>query len=101
MPEKKYFLRLGGAFLLGAVALILAGLAFVVLLPYIIIAGITGLLLLVLFIAIWAFIYIAMVIGVGVYYLFKPMKVSEKKGRYTISSAREAGRRSKGKTRRK
>jgi len=99
MPEKKYFLRLGGAFLMGAIALILAGLAFVLLLPYIILAGITGLLLLIIFIAVWAFIYIAMVIGVGFYYLFKPMKVSEKKGKYNIGSVREAGRRKKGKTR--
>ncbi len=101
MPEKKYFLRLGGAFLLGAIALIVAGIAFMFLLPYIILAGIAGLFLLVVFIAVWAFVYIAMVIGVGFYYLFKPMKVSEKKGEYTISSAREAGRREKGRTKRK
>jgi len=100
MPEKRYFLKLTGAFLLGIIALVIAGIIFILIYPYLLVAAFGMFLLLVIFLAIWAAVYIAMVIGVTIYYLFKPMKVSKKKG-YSITRAREAGRRQKGATRKK
>ena len=99
MAEKRYFLRLAGAFLLGIVALIIAGLAFLFLLPLLIPLALGAFILALVFILIWAVVYVAMVIGVAIYYFFRPMTFEKKDKDYTIAKAKEAGRRQKGKSR--
>jgi membrane protein implicated in regulation of membrane protease activity len=101
MTESKpeFFLSLGGAFLLGLISIIAAVLILLLLLPYIIEIVIVSMLLFFIFILIWAVVYVAMVIGVAIYYAIRhPMKISTEKKQYTISRAKEAGRRKKGKT---
>jgi membrane protein implicated in regulation of membrane protease activity len=95
-------LKLGGAFLFGLVVTIIAVIAFVLGLPYILpflrsmATGIYYVLLAILvFIIIWAVVFGFTFLGVVVYYLFKPMKVSERPKGYTIKKAKEAGRRQK------
>ncbi|MEE9322919.1 MAG: hypothetical protein V3U72_00080 [Candidatus Aenigmarchaeota archaeon] len=99
MAEKGYFLRLTGAFLLGIVALVFAGLAFLFLLPLLVPLAFGSLILVMVFIFIWGVIYIAMVIGVAIYYFFKPMRVEKVDKGYSIAKAEEAGKREKGKSR--
>jgi membrane protein implicated in regulation of membrane protease activity len=96
MAEKGYFLRLTGAFLLGVVALIIAGLVFFLLLPVLIPLALGAFLIVAVFIAIWAGVYVAMVVGVAIYYFFKPMKFEKKDKGYSIAKAKEAGKREKG-----
>ncbi len=101
MSEGKYFLKLGGVLVLGLIALIIAAVIFWILLPFIILAFVGGLVLVLIFIFIWFVVYIAMIIGAALYYIFKPMKVSEEDKSYKIEGAKEAGRRQKGKSRKK
>ncbi|NIO23181.1 MAG: hypothetical protein GTN38_04115 [Candidatus Aenigmarchaeota archaeon] len=98
MAEKRYFLRLTGAFLLGIVALIFAGFVFLFLLPFLVLPALGALVVVLVFILIWAVVYVAMVIGVGIYYFFKPMRFEEKDRGYSIAKAEEAGKREKGKS---
>lgn len=99
MPEKKYFARLGGALLLGLFALAIAFIIFVFLLPYIIPLALGALFIVLIFIAVWAVVYAAMVVGVGIYYFVRhPMKWEKEDKGYTIDKSREAGRRQKGKS---
>ncbi len=97
MPETKYFLKLGGLLILGLIAFAIAGILFVVLLPHILLITVGILFLILIFILIWVIVYMAVVFIVAIYYFFKPMKVS-KKGKYTIKKTKEAGKRSKGKS---
>ena len=97
MPEKKYFVRLAGAAMIGIVSLILAGIIFFLLLPFFIPLAVLfslGLMAILIFVAIWGVIYIAMFIGTALFYLTKPMNV-KKTGTYTINKTKEAGRRQK------
>lgn len=96
MPEKRYFLRLTGAFLLGIVALLVAGLVFLFLLPVLLPLAIGAFIIISVFLVIWAAVYVAMVIGVGIYYFFKPMKFEKKDKDYSIAKTKEAGKRDKG-----
>lgn len=96
MPEKRYFLRLTGAFLLGIVALLVAGLVFLFLLPVLLPLALGVFLIVAVFMVIWAVVYVAMVIGVGIYYFFRPMKFEKKDKDYSIAKAEEAGKREKG-----
>jgi len=98
MAEKRYFFRLAGAFLLGIVALIFAGIAFLFLLPFIVPLALGTLILVLVFIFIWGIVYVAMVIGVAIYYFFKPMEFERKDKGYTIAKAEESGKREKGKS---
>ena len=94
MVNAKYFLKLSGAVLLGLVALVVAGIIFVFLLPLL---GIIkeGLMLFDIFLVLWMVIWVLAVIGVAIYYFVKhPMKV-QKKGTYSINKVKEAGRRKK------
>jgi cytochrome c-type biogenesis protein CcmE len=103
MAEKKFYLKLTGAFLLGVAALIIALIIFFVALPVIFLVSIAALgvlVAIVVFIIIWAFVYAMMVLGTAIYYFFKPMKVQEK-GTYTIDATQEAGMREKGQTKKK
>ncbi len=102
MPPPKYFLKLGGAFLFGLVVTLVAVIVFVLGLPYILpflrsmATGICCILLAILiFMLIWAAVFGFTFLGVFIYYLFKPMKVSERPKGYTIKKAKEAGRRQK------
>lgn len=97
MAEKRYFLRLTGAFLLGIVALIIAGFIFLFLLPFIIPLALGLIIVVLVFVLIWAVVYVAMVIGVAIYYFFRPMKFEKKDRGYSIAKAEEAGKREKGK----
>ncbi|HDI12734.1 MAG TPA: hypothetical protein ENF64_01305 [Hadesarchaea archaeon] len=107
MPSAKFILKLGGAFLIGTVTIIIAALVFVLALPHIlpVLESVaTGALLVLLgilvFIALWAAIYLLASLGVAIYYAVKhPMKVSEAPKHYSLSQASEAGRRRKGKVR--
>jgi len=99
MPERGYFARLGGAFLLGIFALAIAFIGFVFLLPLILPLALGTLIIVLVFIALWAIVYVAMVVGIGIYYFFKhPTEWSREDKDYSISKAEEAGRRSKGKS---
>ena len=102
MPPLKYFLKLGGAFVFGLVVTLIAVIVFVLGLPYILpflqsmATGIYYVLLAILiFMLIWATVFAFTFLGVFIYYLFKPMKVSERPKGYTIEKAKEAGRRQK------
>jgi membrane protein implicated in regulation of membrane protease activity len=96
MPEKRYFLRIAGAFLLGIFALVIAGIVFLLALPVLLPLALGGLVIALVFVLIWAIAYVAMVIGVAIYYFFKPMTYERKDRGYTIRKAKEAGRREKG-----
>ncbi len=102
MPPPRYFLRLGGVFLFGLVVTIIAVVVFVLGLPFILPvlqSMATGifyvLLVIIIFMVIWAAAFAFTFLGVFIYYLFKPMKVSERPKGYTIEKAKEAGRRQK------
>lgn len=102
MPPPRYFLRLGGVFLFGLVVTIIAAVVFVLGLPFILPvlqSMATGifyvLLVIIIFMVIWAAAFAFTFLGVFIYYLFKPMKVSERPKGYTIEKAKEAGRRQK------
>ena len=100
MPDKKYFAGLFGAFLLGLIALILAALAFIFILPLFVPLAVVfamGIVAVYVFIIVWGIFYFCMYIGVFLYYLGKPMKV-KKEGSYRISKAKEAGKRQKGRS---
>lgn len=95
MPGAGYVGRLAGAALLGLVTLAIAFIIFVFLLPYLLPLALGVILLVVIFLIIWAVLYAAVFVGVALYYLFKPMKVSRQDKGYTIDKAKEAGRREK------
>ena len=100
MPEKKYFVRLFGAFAIGLVSLIIAGIVFFLLIPFFIPLALLlalGVVAVFIFILLWLFIYLLIFLGTALYYLSKPMEF-KKKGRYSIRRTREAGRRQKGRT---
>lgn len=102
MPEKKYFLKMGGFLAFGLLALAVAFILFVFLLPYILIVTTAILFIVAVFVAIWAVVYVAMIAGVGIYYFFKhPMEWKKEDKDYTIEKADEAGRRQKGESRKK
>jgi predicted membrane protein len=102
VPPPGYFSKLGGAFLFGLVVTLIAVIVFVLGLPYIlpflqsIVTGFYYVLFAILiFMVIWAAVFALTFLGVFIYYLFKPMKVSERPKGYTIKKAKEAGRRQK------
>ncbi len=96
MPDKAYAGRLAGALLLGLVTLVVAFLAFVFMLPYLLPLALGTALLAMVFLAIWGIAYMAMIVGAAIYYFFRPMRVSREDKGYTIAKAKEAGRREKG-----
>ena len=108
MPEKSFLLRLSGAFLIGFIAVIIA-----LALVFTFSAGILGffgmlfpfligsLLFLFAVIVIAALNYIFVMLGVVIYYLFKPMHVSTKSKGYSLEKSKEAGRRQKGKSKKR
>lgn len=95
MPERDYFFRLGGAFVLGIIALIVAGALFFILLPYIAVVFIGIVAVVFAFIFLWIVVYIALYIGVAVYYLFRPMEINRKKVKYSVKRIKESGKRQK------
>lgn len=102
MPEKKYFLKMGEFFAFGLLALAVAFILFVFLLPYLLLIAIGAFMIIAVFIAIWAVVYVAMIVGVGIYYFFKhPMEWEKVDKDYTIEKAEEAGRRQKGESKKK
>jgi membrane protein implicated in regulation of membrane protease activity len=101
MPEGRYFLRLGGAFVLGIIAIIIAVILFFLFLPWILAFAVGTIMLVFVLIVIWVIVYAAIFIGVAIYYFFKPMKVEKKDKGYSISKAKEAGKRQKGKSKKK
>lgn len=105
MPSAKYFLSLGGSFLLGLAVLIAAAIVTWLALPYILplfvlllpfVAG--AALIIIAFITIAIIIYAITMFGVLLQYLFKPMKVSKEAKGYNIATIKESGLREKGKT---
>lgn len=97
MPGAGYFAKLGGAFFLGLIALIIAFIAFVFLLPLIIPLALGALAVIIIFLLLWGLIYVAIVVGVGIYYFVRHPTVWEREDRdYSIDKAKEAGRRQKG-----
>jgi len=98
------FIRLIQALALGLiiflVCLLIAFLAFpllLILLPFL--AALTAGVLAIIIgaIILWVILYGLIMIGVFFFYLFKPMEVSKKHGKYSIGRVKEAGRRSKSK----
>lgn len=108
MPKAKYFLTLGGSFLLGLAVIIVAAVATFLLWPYIFplfwflapyVAG--AALVAVIFIVVVIVVYFCTMLGVLIQYLFKPVEVSKQAKGYGISKVKEAGLREKGETKRK
>jgi len=104
MPNARYFLGLGGSFLLGLGVIVAAIIVTWLSLPYLLpimaatlpsVALILGgaLLVILIFIAIVIAIYIITMIGVFIQYLFKPMKVSKEPKGYNVATIKESGRR--------
>ena len=106
MPERGFFLRMTGAFLLGAVTLVIAIAVVFLLAPYILpflavlLPFVVGALLVVVAVVIvWALIYICAMIGVAIYYVVKhPAEVNRKSKGYDLDKVKESGKRQKGET---
>ena len=107
MPKPKYFARLAGAFVIGLASLVLATLLFFFLIPFllpvaplIVPVALAGAFLVIVFFALWGIVYVSMIIGTAIIYLFRPMEVSRQDKRYSSGSMKlkEAGRREKGDT---
>ncbi len=105
MPNAKYFLSLGGSFLLGLlviIASIIIGILvapFIIpLLPTIFFGMIYFLAVIIVIIIVFVIIYFITLVGVIVQTLFKPMKVSKENKNYKIGKIKESGRRQKGKS---
>lgn len=103
MPEKSYFLKLTGATLLGLATLAVAALAVFLLSPYILpfftsIAPflVGAALIIVAILVIWMVLYAAAMVGVFLIYIFKPMKVNDRSGSYSMDTVKESGKREKG-----
>ena len=88
--------RLTGAALLGFVTLVIAFVIFTFALPYLIPLAFGTFILVLIFLAIWGITYVAIFLGVALFYLFKPMKVEKREKGYSIEKSKEAGRRQKG-----
>ena len=103
MPEKSYFLRLSGAFLVGVAALAAAIVLVFLLSPYILpfiaallpfLAG--SLLFVVAVVVIWVLIYFFAMLGVAIYYAVKhPAEVNSESKGYELKNVSESGRREK------
>lgn len=97
MPGAGYFAGMVGAIILGLIALVVAGLIFFLALPYLAVIFVGGIMLLLGFLMIFILTYVALFIGVAIYYaIMHPMKVEKKDKKYSISKAKEAGMRQKG-----
>lgn len=97
MPRAGYFTSMVGAIILGILALIAAGILFWIALPYLVTIFVGTMMLILGFIMIFTVVYIALFVGVAIYYAIKhPMVVEKKDKKYSISKARESGRREKG-----
>jgi len=99
MPGAGYFSGMVGAILLGLIALAVAGLAFWLLLPYLVVIFVGTMMLIMGFFIIYIVTYVALFIGVAIYYAIKhPMKVENKDKDYSIEKTKESGKRQKGKS---
>lgn len=105
MPNAKYFLFLGGSFLLGLLVIITSIIIGILIAPFVIpllptlFLGMTYILaVIIVIIIVFVIIYIITLIGVFVQTLFKPMKVSKENKNYNIDKVKESGRRQKGKS---
>ncbi len=97
MPGAGYFAGIIGAIILGLITLVVAGVIFFLALPYLAIIFVGGFMLLLAFLMIFMITYAALFIGVAIYYaVMHPMRVEKKDKGYSISKAREAGKRQKG-----
>ncbi len=105
MPKAKYFLSLGGSFLLGAAVIIISIILTFLLLPYLLpffmflapyVAG--AALVAVIFIVVVIVVYFCTMLGVLIQYIFKPVEVSKQAKGYGISKVKEVGLREKGET---
>lgn len=102
MPGMGYFGKMGGALVLGLLALAIAFIIFVFLLPYIIPLALGLLIVVLIFIAVWVVVWIAIAVGVGIYYFVRhPTEWVKEDKDYTIEKSEEAGRRQKGKSKKK
>ena len=107
MPGARYFLSLGGSFLLGLAVVAVAVIATWLLLPYLVplfsaafpfmVPLLFGIAIVILvFIAVVVVVYLLTLLGVVIKYLFKPMKVSKDAKGYSVATVRESGLRQKG-----
>jgi|GEM_PF-1293618 len=107
MPGARYFLSLGGSFLLGLAVMVVAVIATWLLLPYLVplfsalfpfmVPMLFGTVIFILiFIAVVLVVYLLTLLGVVIKYLFKPMKVSKDAKGYSVATTRESGLREKG-----
>ena len=103
MPEAAYFMKMTGAMVLGIVTLALSIVLALIVSPYIVpllevlFPYLGGFVLVILSIVIvWAVLFLCAMLGVFIYYFFKPMKVNTKSKGYSMN-AKESGRRQKGK----
>jgi hypothetical protein len=97
VPGAGYFAGIIGAIVIGLIALLVTGLVFLLLLPYLVQIFVGFAMLGFAFIVIYAVTYVALFIGIAIYYAIRhPMKVEKKDKGYSIEKAKEAGRREKG-----
>ena len=103
MPGIRYFLGLGGSFLLGAAVIIIALIAGFLLLPYMMpmliawfpyLAG--AFVVVAAFMVVFIVVYFIAFLGTLFRYLFKPAEVSKEAKGYAVSVVKEAGLRGKG-----
>ena len=105
MPSAKYFLSLGGSFLLGLfvviVGIVVAWLLLPILMPIFqaLIPFVVGIaLVVVIVIVVIIAVYILTMLGVFIQYLFKPMQISKKEKGYNVAKIKESGLRESGET---
>jgi ammonia channel protein AmtB len=97
MPRAGYFAGIVGAILIGLIAILVTGVLFLLLLPYLIQIFVGFAMLGIAFMAIYVVTYAALFIGIAIYYAIKhPMRVEKKDKKYSIDKTKEAGRRQKG-----
>lgn len=79
MFGKKHFLRLGGAIIIGMIALAITAIIFFLLLPHILTVTMAILIILLIFITIWVIIYLSMVLGAAVHHFILPFHYKKRK----------------------
>ena len=105
MPNAKYFLSLGGSFLLGLIVIIASIIIGILIAPFIIgllptlfLGMVYAIAVIIVIVIVFVVIYFITFVGIVLQYLFKPMKVSKENKNYKISKVKESGRRQKGKS---
>jgi len=100
MPNKWYIPKLAGLFLIGVVSLVIAAILFIMVSPILIPIAFGAFFFVLVFLAIWVFVYLCILIGAMVYFFFRPMQWEKEDKGYSLSKEKESGMRQKGKKKR-